>query len=448
MNIKKSAVLDVLIQQKAAMSLNELLAILGEDFAERSVRRWLDELVTAKLIEKSGQKKSTRYQALQNKTSVFDTSDFVAVNFIRQPIFKRSPVTYKKQWLESYQPNETFYLSEKNRHELLASNSQHDHKNQVAGTFARQIYNRLLIDLSYNSSRLEGNTYSLLETQRLILEGTEASEKLDEERIMILNHKEAIRHLINTAPKLQISVDEICTLHYLLSDGLVPPQFSGKTRDHGVRIGGSTYSPLESKSQLEKQLFLICEKATAISDPFEQSFFLLTHLAYLQTFTDVNKRTSRLSANIPLIRANLVPLSFNHVEKDDYTTSMLCIYELNDTQPLAELYCQSYVYTCQEYNVAKEILGFNEVRVRFRNLRREVIQHIVINLLTGAALKNYVATLTQQQIPEADQENFTKTVYEDLAELSPPRIVGLGISKTELQNWLEKNANEGSRSIF
>lgn len=91
-----------------------------------------------------------------------------------------------------------------------------------AGTYAHQLYNRLLIDLSYNSSRLEGNTYSLLDAPRLLLEGKSAEGKLDEEKIMILNHKEAIAHLLRNAGRIHIDTNEICTLHYLLSDGLVP----------------------------------------------------------------------------------------------------------------------------------------------------------------------------------------------------------------------------------
>lgn len=112
-----------------------------------------------------------------------------------------------------------------------------------AGTHAHQIFNRLLIDLSYNSSRLEGNTYSLLDTQRLVLEGSSAEGKLDEEKIMILNHKEAIRYLVDNAHRLDVDEQTICTLHYLLSDGLVEARYAGKVRDHGVRIGGSTYVP-------------------------------------------------------------------------------------------------------------------------------------------------------------------------------------------------------------
>lgn len=132
--------------------------------------------------------------------------------------------------------------------------------------------------------------------------------------------------------------ENIRSLHYLLADGLVPAGMAGNLRDEGVRISSSTYMPLEGRSRLEPLLELIASTAAKIHSPFEQSFFLLTHIAYLQGFIDVNKRTSRMSANIPLVRHNLVPLSFNDISKDDYASAVIAVYELNDTAPLAELY--------------------------------------------------------------------------------------------------------------
>jgi Fic family protein len=367
----------------------------------------------------------------------FGPKSLEAIQYIRQPIFQRDPVAYEKKWLEAYQPNKTYYLEEQQRQKMLARGlRQKNH--DPAGTYAKKIYNRLLIDLSYNSSRLEGNTYSFLETEKLILEGTSPGEKLDEERVMILNHKEAIRHLVEMAPKIQIDFNEICTLHYLLSDGLVLPQHSGKIRDQGVRIGGSTYVPYENSAQLETQLRIICKKSSEIVDPFEQSFFLLVHVAYLQAFIDVNKRTSRLSANIPLIQQNLVPLSFNDVEKDDYTSALIAMYEKNNVAPLAELYLFSYLRTCEQYDSTAESLGFNEVRVRYRQQRRDMIRYIIIHKLHDQFLREYFSSEIEKKIPVADREEFQKCLLEDLKEMGPQKISGLGISEAELRAWMSK----------
>ena len=131
-----------------------------------------------------------------------------------------------------------------------------------------------LFDLSYNSSRLEGNTYSFLDTKRLLIDGAPVEGKLDEETVMILNHKEAIRHLVEPADSISIDDNEMCTLHYLLSDGLVPTQYAGKIRDHGVRISGTSYIPFENPKVLQKAIETIsAKKRRALRTPLSKVFF-------------------------------------------------------------------------------------------------------------------------------------------------------------------------------
>lgn len=434
-NDRKLAVVAALKKYNKPITMAELLKQLGPGFAERTIRRWLSELIDEDLVKKTGIKSSTRYQfAPSLSQSLFAREAIKSIDYVRQPIFQRSPTVYNKQWLDEYKPNQTFYFSAKDRDQMHRQ-GQRGVDNNSAGTFARKIYNRLLIDLSYNSSRLEGNTYSLLDTERLIFEGASAEGKLNAEKVMILNHKEAIRHLIDFAPQIEIDFNEICTLHFLLSDSLIAPQYSGQLRDHGVRISASTYVPIENKLELEKQLQIVCQKAKLIQDPFESSFFLLTHVAYLQAFVDVNKRTSRLSANIPLIKHNLVPLSFNDVEKEDYNSAMIAIYELNDVLPLSKLYYYSYLRSCQQYDANAESMGYDEIRVRYRQIRRGILRHIIVNQLTGTKIAEYVQDQAAK-IPADQRSHFLKNVFEDLHEINPHRIAGLGVSVQQLENWL------------
>lgn len=436
------AVLAVLQQSTQPISLAMILSTVN-GLAERSVRRWLAEWVAKGVVGKVGNKKATRYFAVAPSLAMpsavlldalFSVSSQQQLKTIRQPIFKRPPVSYQREWLLTYQPNQTFYLQRQQR-ELLREQGAQTLADAPAGTYARQIYKRFLIDLSFNSSRLEGNTYSRLETERLLLQGEGTADKLNEETIMILNHKEAIRYLVDNAHRLQVNVETICTLHYLLADGLVPTPFAGQVRDHGVRIGQSTYVPLEVKAQLSAMLEVIALTASQINDPFEQSFFLLVHLAYLQPFTDVNKRSSRLSANIPLICQNLVPLSFNDIPKDDYLDAMLLVYEYQQLAPLAELYQYSYVRTCQAYQVTSDALGIDQTRVRFRQARRQLLGDIIRQQLTEPQLGAYLQRYSAEHIPSESQAAFLGNVAEDLRLLSPSRMIGLRVSYEQLLQW-------------
>lgn len=438
---KKMAVLHQLSQEGEAITLAELLEKLGEGYVERSVRRWLADMVEEGLLEKFGQKRGTKYQIKHrahreagSTASCFGLKSVKVLEQVRRPLYERNPVAYAAEWFDSYEPNATFYIPTNFRAQLQNAGNR-SKKEDPAGTYAHQIFNRLLIDLSYNSSRLEGNTYSLLDTQRLLLEGASAEGKLDEEKIMILNHKEAIRYMVDNAYRLEVNEQTICTLHYLLADGLVEARYAGKIRDHGVRIGGSTYIPFEDKNRLESQLALIVRKAAMIENPYEQSLFLLIHISYLQGFSDVNKRTARLCANIPLVKSNLVPLSFNDVEREDYASAMIAVYEFQDVHPLLDLYLFSYMRTCALYDTTVKAMGFDELRVRYRQQRRGVIREVILKRLSGAAMKEYILAQTQELVKEADQQAFVQDVMEDLEEIDQSRLAGLGITPKELSAW-------------
>jgi Fic family protein len=438
---RKMAVLHQLSQELEPITIHELLEKLDHSFIERTVRRWLAEMINEGIVEKIGHKRSTKYFISQktnrNKgmtSSCFSKESLDVVAQVKRPLYERMPVAYNDLWLDSYVPNTNFYIPIENRIELQKAGKRLS-REEPAGTYAHQIFNRLLIDLSYNSSRLEGNTYSLLDTKRLILEGAGAEGKLEEEKIMILNHKEAIRSLIDNAAKLEVTEQTIFTLHFLLSDGLVEARFAGKVRDYSVTIGGSTYRPFADKRQLQIRFKRIIEKAAMIEDPFEQSLFLLAHLSYIQYFADVNKRTAMLSSNISLIKNNLVPLSFNDVTRDDYTSAMIAIYELQKIQPLVDLYLFSYMRTCAMYDATVKELGFDEIRVRYRQQRRGLIRDIIINKLTGEPMKKYISQQIPLIVKEVDREAFFGDIMEDLNEIDQSRIVGLGITLDELDEW-------------
>ncbi len=163
-------------------------------------------------------------------------------------------------------------------------------------------------------------------------------------------------------------------------------------------------------------------------------FYLHTFLIYKHF--DVNKRTARLSANIPLIKKNFVPLSFNDFPRDDYTSAVIAIYELQDIRPLLDLYLFSYERTCDMYDSTVKSLGFDEVRVRYRQQRRDVIRTIILNRLFGKSMKEYIANQTLKLTQKEDQKSFFEDIMEDLKEINLNRIVGLGITPNHLNAWL------------
>ncbi len=423
------------------ISLPELMLRLGGGFQERSVRRWLCLLVEEGAVRKIGQKRGTKYivvgrseEANSEVSSCFSSASLKVVKVVKRPLFERLPIAYADDWFDRYRPNSSYYLSETLRRQLRIS-GERAHDQDPAGTYAHQIFNRLIIDLSYNSSRLEGNTYSLLDTERLLLHGDTAEGKLDEEKAMILNHKEAIRYLVENASKIEVSRNVICTLHFLLSDGLVEAAESGKVRKHGVRIGGSTYIPFEDPRRLELQLEKIANKAAQIRDPYEQSIFLLIHISYLQAFTDVNKRTARLSANIALIRGNLVPLAFSDVSVEDYMSAMIAIYELQNVLPLVDLYVYSYLRTCAAYDSTVKAMGFDEVRVRYRRERRNIVRDVILQVFIGKEMRRFVAAEVLRNVPKAFQAAFEEDVLEDLEQIDESRLIGLGVTPEQLKHW-------------
>jgi Fic family protein len=198
-------------------------------------------------------------------------------------------VGYNRAFLDAYTPNETYYLPEETRKHLTEAGRVYQDK-LPAGTYAREIHNRLLIDLSWNSSRLEGNTYSLLETERLLELGAAADGKETRESQMILNHKAAIELLLEDSVDIAFNRYTICNLHALLSDHLLADQGAcGRLRTKPVGVTGTLFHPLGVPQMIEECFDVLLEKAESITDPFEQAFFVMVQLPYLQPFVDVNK---------------------------------------------------------------------------------------------------------------------------------------------------------------
>ena len=251
------------------------------------------------------------------------------------PLQVRKQIEYQRDFLEEYIPNHTVYLPDNISRDLYLMGKIRESA-PVGSTYHPETVNRLLVELSWASSRLEGNTYSLIDTRNLLENGAFAEGKDRKEATMILNHKRAIEMLLEGAQDIDFNMFTFLSLHGLLSENLMgDPQDCGRLRQKFVEIGGSVYRPLGFPQQVEECFRLFLNKARDIEDPFEQAFFTMVHIPYLQPFTDVNKRTARVGANIPLIKNKLCPLSFIYVPERNYIEGYLGRVRTNPDQPPA-----------------------------------------------------------------------------------------------------------------
>src|SRR6266567_3662742 len=230
----------------------------------------------------------------------------------------------------------------------------------------------------------------------------------------------------------------ILNLHAILSDNLLPnPEACGRLRQIAVGIGGSVYTPLSTPQLLDEYFQRALDIAEAISDPFEQSFFALVHLSYLQPFEDVNKRVARLAANIPLINHNLCPLSFIDVPKRSYVEGILGVHELNRIELLRDIFVWGYERSVKRYLSTREELGEPDpFRMKYCTLLTEIISEVVLQS-TGPD-QDIVDAWAAEHLPEVDRTRFINLVEAELHGLHEGNIARFRLRPKEFAIWKGK----------
>lgn len=446
--------LEVVGQFPAGAGLDQIEARLVAAPTRRTLQRWVNDLLAQGRLHKEGRGRATRYLragavAASNPASrqtnaatqaqilipLSDTAQAIEAH-VRQPIALRTPVGYRRDFLDGYRPNVSFYLPAAIRAELLV-HGQAVTTREPAGTYARQIAHRLLIDLSWNSSRLEGNTYSLLETERLLNAGEAAQGKDALEAQMILNHKEAIEFLIASAQEIGFNRYTLLNLHALLSDNLLEdPTASGRLRTMAVGIGQTVFMPLEGPQRIDECFQQVLDTAAAIDDPFEQAFFAMVHLPYLQPFEDVNKRVSRLAANIPLIQRNLCPLSFVDVSPQTYISAMLGIYELNRVELLRDVFIWAYKRSCARYSAVRQSLGEPDpFRMQYRVQIADAVAQAVRERMDKTQAIAFIRHCADTGLPVPDRARFVEVTETQLMSLHEGSIARFRLRPSEFAAW-------------
>ena len=352
---------------------------------------------------------------------------------LEMPYIRRPLKTYNNEFLDAYVPDKTPYLTTTDLERL------HDAGRPAgpplpAGTYARRILEKLLVDLAWASSRMEGNTYDILQTEQLVKYGKEATGKDRKETVMVLNHKEAIQYLVDNIGEIGINRQDICNIHALLSDGLlIDPAMSGRLRRMPAGIGYSSYTPSEDEFLIEEEFRITLEKAAAIADPFEQSFFLLVHIPYLQAFADVNKRTSRIASNIPLLKAHLAPMSFVSMDDRAYLDGLIGIYELNNVSLLREVYVDAYIASANRYNALRaEVDAPEKAAVAYRDFVKEAVRRSVLE--RKGFDREFVLDITVQAgIPETDRQQVVDYVGAQFAGLHEGNVIRFRLEPEDIQ---------------
>jgi hypothetical protein len=423
---------------------NVLVRRIGKPMIRRTLQRKLNRLIDDQQVSVTGKSVSFVYKpgAKNAVTPLITTEPYVPTSaegalvrdHVRQALMYRRPVGYQREFLEAYKPGKTWYLSESTRaqlHEMGRTPADE----LPAGTYARDILERLLVDLSWASSRLEGNTYSRLDTQNLIEFGRAAQGKDAQETQMILNHKAAIEMLIDDVDEVKFDAFTLQNLHAVLSQNLMREDAaSGRLRRRPVEISGTVFHPLAMPQMLEDFFRLLLAKTEAIPDPFEQAFFLMVQLPYLQPFEDVNKRVSRLAANIPLIKHNLCPLSFIDVPQGAYVEGTLGVYELNQVELLRDVFVWAYERSCQRYLAITQIMvDPDPMKIQYRDALIEAVQTLVKGQCKPT--EKTIVKLARKFVPEPDQGGFARLLSEAVRQLHEGSVARYRLKRSEFLAW-------------
>lgn len=442
----------------------DLLRLHGKALNRRTLQRRLLTLIADQRLAAEGESVATVYRALapgwrapEHPPQVWRAAEpapeaepYVAVSAegarirdrVRLPSMHRRPVGYQRDFLARYRPGETFYLPQSLRaqlHEMGRTSTSE----RPAGTYARDILGRLLVDLSWASSRLEGNTYSRLDTLNLIERGQAASGKDAVETQMILNHKAAIEMLVEGADEVGFDAFTFKNLHAVLSQDLMrDPQACGRLRQRAVDISGTVFHPVAWPQVIEECFAQLLATADAISDPFEQAFFLMVQLPYLQPFEDVNKRVSRLGANIPLIRNNLCPLSFVDVPERAYVEGTLGVYELNEVALLRDVFAWAYERSCQRYlAITHTLVAPDPLRIKYRETLIRAVQAVVQGLQQPSPAA--IAQAIGDGVAPQDRPALERMVSEALQQLHEGSVARYRLRRSEYLAWQQMCGHSG-----
>lgn len=346
---KRQQIIFGYIEESGSVQTNEILKYLLGNFnvTRMTVVRDLNKLVQDGYIKISGAGRNVSYHAVSGSTLIknFDVEEYFSKQSILREVQEgfNNKIFIQFQNIDILSLSELDYLKQLNtKHETRILKFRHDNK-----TVMKRELERLIIDLAWKSSQIEGNTYTLFETEALLKEKVKASGKTELEATMILNHKKAVDFIMREQDYFNtITLKKIQELHSILVEDM---GVQLGIRKGPVGITGTKYKPLSFESDIKIAMDNLVKTLNTLHNPFEKAIAALALIAYIQPFQDGNKRTSRLLANAILYANGMSMLSYSSADVVEYKKAMVLFYEQNSLYYLKEIFIQQYQFAVENY---------------------------------------------------------------------------------------------------
>jgi Fic family protein len=333
------------LRQDTLVSSKKIHEGVKQIAAYATVKRTLQTLIAQGLINTKGNGKGTKYHLTPAYFVLvpIDLGAYFSKEIDERQIRTDFNLNLIEEVLSSTQ---LFSEAEVERLNSLQSVFKQNISNLKVEEFNRE-FERLAIDLSWKSSQIEGNTYSLLETEQLLREKQTAAGKTKDEAIMLLNHKEALDFILSNKDYVKpLTISRIEDLHSVLIKEL---NVGRNIRKRRVGISGTNYKPMDNEFQIREALQSMCNLVNSNSNIFEKAFLALLLISYIQPFEDGNKRTARIISNAILMNENYCPISFRTVDSIDYKKAMLVFYEQNNITPFKRIFVDQFEFAVKTY---------------------------------------------------------------------------------------------------
>lgn len=323
----------------------EIAAGLSDTLNERTLRRIISEAIQQGDIVVEGKGRATRY-SLSAQAQLMMPLD-IDTYFLKDIDERKVQESFNFDLIRNILPLVEVFTADELQRLDIAHQAFLKNMSTLSEVEYRKEMERLGVDLSWKSSQIEGNTYSLLETERLLKEKLTAAGKTKEEAVMLLNHKDALDFVLDNPDYLkEISVRRIEDIHGILTKEL---GVGTGIRTRRVGITGTNYRPLDNEFQIREALEDSCNLINGKENIFEKALLALVLLSYIQAFSDGNKRTARITSNAILMAWGYCPLSFRTVDSVDYKKAMLMFYEQNNIAAFKQIFIEQYEFATKNY---------------------------------------------------------------------------------------------------